>query len=689
MKNEANVKFGDKELSLQFGNLATQAPGAIYATLGETAVLATVVVADEPREGADFFPMLVDYEERLYAAGKISGSRWIKREGRPSDEAILASRLIDRPLRPLFPKDYRCDVQIIITVLSYDGQHDPDILSIIASSAALLQAGAPFAGPVAAARVALLDDNFILNPSLEQLSKSTLDLCLAATKEKVMMLEAKANEVSENEVIKAIDFAKEKLKPALEIQEKLFPKEKKKTEKQENKLDRDIDKLIGKKLKSAVKEKDLLKRELAISNLEQEVLEKLEGNYKQIDIKNAFNKFLQKEVRTAILEKDFRPDGRKLDEIRPIEAKVGLLPRTHGSGLFNRGQTQVLSIVTLGSPGEEQFVETMELETKKRFMHHYNFPPFSVGEIRPLRSASRREIGHGTLAEKALEPMLPKRDEFPYTMRVVSEVLSSNGSTSMASVCSSSLALMDAGVPLKKPVAGISIGLVTGEKGEYKLLTDIQGIEDFAGDMDFKVAGTRDGITAIQMDTKIDGLDMNIIKETLSLAKKAREKILEIMKKTIASPRSQLSQYAPRLEMFKINPEKIRDVIGPGGKIINKIIAETGVEIDIEQDGTVVISSVKPEGMQKAVKWVKSLVKEAKVGEFYQGKVTRILDFGAFVEIWPGQEGMVHISELAPYRVNKVTDIVKISQVIPVKVISIDEQGRVNLSLKQAEKSNK
>jgi len=679
------TKFGGEDLTIETGRLAQQATGSIYASLGETVVLATVVSSPEPKEGVDFFPMLVDYEERLYAAGKISGSRWIKREGRPSDAAILASRLIDRPLRPLFPKNYRNDLQIIVTVLSYDSRHDPNILAIIAASAALLAAGTPFGGPVAACRVGLIGETFVLNPTDEQLKKSPLDLVVAATKDKVMMLEAKAQEVSEEVITKAIVFAQKQLGPALKIQEQFLRQGERAEEKTETqKVLRDVKKVIGKKLKEAVLEIDREKREVAISAFEKEVLENLEGDYKQSDIKTAFARLLEKEVREAILTKERRPDGRGLDEIRNIEIRTALLPRTHGSALFTRGQTQVLSIVTLGAPGEEQFVETMELETKKRFMHHYNFPPFSAGEIRPLRSVSRREIGHGSLVERALEPLIPQKDVFPYTIRVVSEVLSSNGSSSMASVCASSLALMDAGVPVKKHVAGIAIGMVSDEKGNYKLLTDIQGIEDFAGDMDFKVAGTQDGITAIQLDTKISGLNIGIISEALKRARKARLSILDKMKSAIEKPRLEPSPYAPKIKVLKVNPDKIRDIIGPGGKTINKIIAETGVAIDIEPDGTVSISADNSSGLQKAIDWVRSLTREARVGEVVSGRVTRITDFGCFVEIWPGQEGLVHISELAPYRVKKVSDIVKVGQIIPVEIISIDEQGRINLSLKRA-----
>jgi len=681
------VKFGSEELVIEKGRLAQQANGAVSASLGETVVLATAVISPEPKEGVDFFPLLVDYEERLYAAGKISGSRWIKREGRPSDAAVLAARLIDRPIRPLFPKNYRNDIQVIVTVLSYDKKHDPDILSIIASSAALLTAGAPLVSPVAACRVGLFNGHFVLNPDEEELQKGKLDLVIAGTKDKIMMLEAKATEVSEETIVKAVEFGLKELEPVLEIQESLFLQKGVAEELDKNKkVVADVQKIIGEKLKNVVLEIDREKREAAISSFEKEVLENLEGDYKQTEIKTAFSQVLEKEVREAILKKERRPDGRGLKEIRKIDVEPAVLPRTHGSALFTRGQTQVLSIVTLGAPGEEQFIETMETETKKRFMHHYNFPPFCVGEIKPLKSVSRREIGHGYLVEKALESVLPSKENFPYTIRVVSEVLSSNGSSSMASVCASSLALMDAGVPIQKHVAGVSIGMVSDKKENYKLLTDIQGIEDFAGDMDFKIAGTRDGVTAIQLDTKIMGIKPEIIKQALSQAKEARGVILRQMEKAIQKPRPQLSPYAPLVKVLKIDPNKIREIIGPGGRTINKIISETGVAIEIDPDGTVSVSGQQKAGLNKAIEWIKTLTKEVKVGEFLRGRVVRIVDFGCFVEIWPGQEGLVHISELAPYRVRRVSDIVKVGEVVPVKVIGIDEQGRVNLSIKQAKK---
>lgn len=678
-----SVKFGGKELILEKGELAPHASSAVVASYGETVVLATVVVSEEAKEGVDFFPMLVDYEERLYAAGKISGSRFIKREGRPSDEAILAARLIDRPLRPLFPKDFRNDCQIIVTVLSYDGEQDPDVLAINAASAALLQSKAPFLGPLAACRIGLLGETFILNPTSQQLERSKLDLVVAGKEDRILMLEGSGAEIPEDVFLKAIAFAQKNLKPLIEIQEKFKKEVKQEPLKEKEKVLKRVEKLVGKKLEKVVREMDKEKRDEQIAAFEKEALENLEGTYKQVDIRSAFGQILEKEIRKAILKEELRPDGRKLDEIRPIEIKIGLLPRTHGSALFTRGETQVLSIVTLGAPGEEQIIETMELEAKKRFMHHYNFPPFSTGEVRPLTKVSRREIGHGVLVERALLPLLPKQEDFPYTIRVVSEVLSSNGSTSMASVSASSLALMEAGVPIKKGAAGISIGLIK-EKEKYKILTDIQGIEDFAGDMDLKVAGTEEGITACQLDTKTTGLDLSLIKESLKAARKARLEILKKMKAVLAEPKKELSPYAPKIEVLKVHPEKIREIIGPGGKTINRIIAETGVSIDIEPDGRVYLSSTEPEGLKKAVMWILNLTREAKIGEIFQGRVKRICDFGCFVEIWPGQEGLVHISELAPYRVKRVSDIVRIGQIIPVKVLSIDEMGRINLSLKRA-----
>lgn len=704
---EIETEVAGRKLKLQTGKLAYFATSSILASYGETVVLATAQVSEEPREGADFFPMLVDYEERLYAAGKISGSRFVKREGRPSEAAVLSSRLIDRSLRPLFPKGYFNDVQIIITVLSVDHKNDPDIISLIAASAALSISPLPFEGPISAVRVGKIDDKLVINPTEEELKQSSLDLVVAGKADKVMMLEGEAAEISEKDLFSAIKFGLEALKPTLAMQEKLRKEAQVaqvKVSSEKNLALSEVRQYLGKKLKKAILEIDKQKREEALSSFEKEVLENFEGNYKQIELKTAFAEILEEEIRVAILKDKIRPDGRRPEDIREISIEVGILPRTHGSALFSRGQTQALSIVTLGAPGEEQVIETMEEEGTKRFMHHYNFPPYSTGEVRPLRSVSRREIGHGNLVERALKKLIPKVEEFPYTIRVVSEIVSSNGSTSMASVCGSSLALMDAGIPLKKPVAGISIGLVSGEgkegKEDYVLLTDILGIEDFAGDMDFKVAGTKVGICAVQLDLKIKGLPLEILEEALKRALKARMSILEKMNKVISKPRAKLSPYAPLISKIQIAVDKIGQVIGPGGKTINKIIAESGgkelVSIDIEEDGTILVSSSSKEAAEKAINQIKNLTKEVEIGQLYQGEVRQIVqnrqsgqEIGAIVRILPNVEGMVHISELRPHHVRSVSEVVKVGQKIPVKVLAIDkERGRVSLSLKQAEGQN-
>ena len=698
VKNYA-VKLGGKDLILEFGKLAEQATGSVTVRYGDTIILATAVVSSEPREGVDFFPLMVDYEERLYAAGKISGSRFIKREGRPSERAILNCRLIDRPLRPLFPKDFRNDIQVIITILSFDPEYDPDVISITAASAALIRAGAPFDGPVAAVRVGIdKDDKFILNPSQKELETSSLDLVVAGTKEKVMMLEAGASEVSEEKMFEAIKWGQEQLLPLIKVQEDMAKGiEKMELVKPADDVHEEVKKILGDKLKAAVKEVDKMRREESLKKFEEEVLTNLEGNFKQVDLKAAFNKLLQKEVREAILKDGHRPDGRKVEEIRPIDVQVGVLPRTHGSGLFTRGQTQALTIATLGGPGEEQIIETMEEEGEKRFMHHYNFPPFSTGEVRPMRSTNRREIGHGALAERALVPMIPAKEEFPYTIRLVSEILSSNGSSSMASVCGSTLALMDAGVPIKKPVCGIAMGLITSDDmKEYKVLTDLQGLEDFGGDMDFKVAGTKDGITAIQLDIKIKGLTMEIIEDTLERARVGRLSIMEKMLAVIPEPRKELSEYAPRITLVKINPEKIGELIGPGGKNINKIIEECGgkelTAIDIDEDGTVSVSSIDPKMSEKAVDLISASTREIQPGETIDGVVKSIQkdrmsgkEIGAIVQLTPKIDGMVHISQVADHRVEKVSDVLHIGDKIPVYVLDVDkERGRISLSYKAA-----
>jgi polyribonucleotide nucleotidyltransferase len=694
-----SVDFCGRELKLETGKLALLAQGSIKATCGGTVVLATAVVADEARDGIDFFPLLVDYEERLYAAGKISGSRFIKREGRPSDAAILACRMIDRPIRPLFPKTFRNDVQVIITVLSYDGENDPDILGMIAASAALSQTKAPFNGPIGAIKIGLIDGKLIANPTIDQIEASDLNLTIAATKDKVMMIEAEASEVPEEKIVEAIELAKKSILPLIEIQEKI--KKDHVAEESGVKLIDDqsihgeVSKIVGDKLKAAVRELDKIKRDENLKEFEDEVLKTLEGNYKQVDLKSAFTKLVETEIRSAILDDEHRPDGRGIEEVRPIDIEVGVLPRVHGSGLFTRGQTQALTVATLASPGMEQFIDTMEVETTKRFMHHYNFPPFSTGEVSPMRGVSRRAVGHGYLAEKALLRMIPTTEEFPYTIRLVTEILTSNGSSSMAATCGSTLALMDAGVPIKKPVAGIAMGLVTDKKDDsrFKVLTDLQGLEDFAGDMDFKIAGTRDGITAIQMDTKITGLNDAIISQTFKQAKVGRMEILDAMEEIISKP-NELSPLAPVIKAIKINPEKIGELIGPGGKNIRKIIEDCGgkevTSSDSEDDGTVMIGSTDSEMGKKAIAIVESMTREIEIGEIIEGKVIEIKrdrmtgkQVGAIIEITPRQDGMVHISQIANERVEDIEKYMKPGDVVKAKVVDVDrEKGRVALSTK-------
>lgn len=697
---QAVAEVGGKQMKLETGKLAELADGAVTVQYGDTVVLATCVVSPEPNETADFFPLLIDYEEKFYAAGKISGSRFIKREGRPSDDAVLASRLIDRPLRPLFPKNFRHDVQVIVTVLSYDGQNDPDIPAIIAASTAVMQTKAPFRGPVAAVRVGLIDDEFVANPTRDQLKESKLDLVVAGTKEKVMMLEAGAREVPEDKMFEAIKFGHEALKPALEVQDQFKSEIKMEVDTEPDPIMVAVKEYIGDQIHASVTIAEKAEREQQWEKLLEDVRAKFEGEFKQMEISKAFDEMLQKEVRNVILKDGNRPDGRRDDEIRPISIEVGLLPRTHGSALFTRGQTQALTIVTLGAPGEEQHIDTMEREDTKWYMHHYNFPPFSVGEVKPLRGASRREIGHGALAERALVPVLPEHEKFPYTIRLVSEILSSNGSSSMAATCGSTLALMDAGVPITKPVSGIAMGLVTGtDDSEYRILIDLQGIEDFGGDMDFKVAGTSEGITAIQLDIKLDGLSFEIIEKTLEKAKIGRMFILDKMLKAIPEKRAELSKYAPRIFTVKIDQEKIGELIGPGGKHINSIIDEAGgrdvVSIDIEEDGTVLISSADSAAAQIAVDAIKADTKEVQVGEIYEGTVDNIQrdrmsgkEIGAIVKLTPKKDGMVHISEIANERIEKVSDVLKVGQKVRVKVVSVDpERGRIGLSIKKANES--
>ena len=682
---------------LQIGELAQQATSSVLARLGDTMVLATVVEGKETE--LDYFPLTVEYIERLYAGGKIKGSRWVKREGRPTDEAILIARLIDRSIRPLFPKEFKREVQVIVTVLSVDGENEPDILSIIATSAALSLSPIPWKGPISAVRMGLVKDDgsteVVVNPGGAELEFSELDIVVSQSKEKTLMIEAGASQVEEKFVLEAIEKAQDENKKIIEEIEK-FTKENGQT-KEKAPVNTELSEWIAILEKSYKKEiVDLVDQRLSkesggdSTNIVDQIYEeeKTKDPQKEIDKKilgKAIEKVLFKHIRSEILKNGKRPDGRGVDEIRPISASVSILPRTHGSAIFQRGQTQVLTVATLGSPRLEQLIESAEGEETKRYMHHYSMPPYSVGETGRVGSPSRREIGHGALAERALLPVIPKQEKFPYTIRVVSEVLSSNGSTSMASTCGSTLALMDAGVPITNPVAGIAIGLMTDEE-KYVLLTDILGLEDFSGDMDFKVAGTTEGITAIQLDVKIDGLTIKQIEEVFERAKKARLFILDKMLSVIPKARSQVSQYAPKIELVKIPVEKIGEVIGPGGKIIKNIIATTGAMVDVEDDGSVAISGTTDESVKKAAEWVRSLTREVTVGEVFEGEVKRILPFGAFVEILPGKEGMVHVSKMATGFVKDPNDVVSIGQKVKVKVVEIDEQGRINLSMNLEEK---
>jgi len=679
-----DCEVGGRKLIIDTGKLAGQASGAVTARYGDTVVLVTVCTSDEPREGIDFLPLTVDYEERLYAAGKIPGG-FIRREGRPSQEATLASRLTDRPLRPLLPKAWRNDIQVIITVLSADQENDPDILAVIGGSAALSISPIPFDGPVSAVHVGYINNELILNPTLAQLENSQLDLVVVSTKQAIVMLEAGANEAPEDITLKAIEFAHQANQDIIKLQEQLQQAcGKPKLEAPASEVNPEalaaISPMVDDKLAQALSQPEKLQREQALSELKKELVESLCESFPEEDIIAAFESKVRAEIRGNLLDKKKRIDGRGLTDIRPISCEVGLLPRTHGSALFTRGQTQVLTITTLGSVGKEQPLDGLGIEESKRFIHHYNFPPFSSGETKRIGSPGRREIGHGALVERAIEPVLPKDEDFPYTIRLVSEVLSSSGSTSMASVCAASLSLMDAGIPTKAAVAGVAMGLVTGEKDDNVILTDIEGIEDAYGDMDFKVAGTAKGITAMQMDTKLKGISPGIVGKAINQARQAQLSILEIMGQTISSSRPELSQYAPRMYKITIDPDKIGAVIGTGGRTIRSIIEETKTTIDIDNDGTVIIGSPNEESARKAIEIIEGLTKEVEIGATYTGKVTRLMDFGAFVEILPGKEGLVHISELADYRVAKVEDVVKVGDEITVKVIGIDELGRVNLS---------
>ena len=677
-------EFGGRTLTIETGKLAEQAGGAVTVRYGDTVVLVTTCISDQPREGIDFLPLTVDYEERLYAAGKIPGG-FIRREGRPSEEATLACRLTDRPLRPLLPKRWRNDIQLIVTVLSADQENDPDILAVIGSSAVLSISEVPFDGPVSAVHIGYINDELILNPTLAQLEDSLLDLVVASTKEAVVMIEAGAREVSEDIVTQAIRLGHEANQDIIKLQEQLRQTcGKPKVEAPITEINPEVvsatSSIINGRLARALSQSEKLQREQALSNLKKELVERLGESFPEEDILSAFEAKVRAEIRTNILDKAQRFSGRSLTEVRPISCELGLLPRTHGSALFTRGQTQVLTIATLGSTRKEQRLDGLGIEETKRFIHHYNFPPFSSGEVKRIGSPGRREIGHGALAERALIPVLPKDEDFPYTIRLVSEVLSSSGSTSMASVCASSLSLMDAGIPIKRAVAGLAMGLVTGEKGNHVILTDIEGIEDAYGDMDFKIAGTTEGITALQLDIKLKGIELEILEKALNQAREARLFILGVMRQTIATSRPELSPYAPRVYKIMVDPDKIRNIIGTGGKTIRAITDETKATIDIDNDGTVLIGSPDEKAAHRAIEIIESLTKDVEVGGIYTGKVTRLLNFGAMVEILPGKEGLVHISELAEYRVSKVEDIVKVGDEITVKVIGIDELGRTNLS---------
>ena len=687
MEKNYSMELAGRTLTLEFGRYAQQANGSVLVRYGDTVVLVCATAADKPRPGMDFFPLSVEFEEKLYSVGKIPGG-FIKREGRPTEKAILTSRLIDRPIRPLFPKGMRNDVQVVATVLSVDTNQPPEIPAMIGSSAALSVSDIPFAGPTGSVNVGLVDGEFVINPNDEQRAASDLNLTVSGTKDAVMMVEAGANEVTEEVMLKGIMLAHEEIKKLVAFQEQIVAEIGK--PKREFPLE-----LVGDDVKEAVREFSYDRMAWAFDTFEryereereavvtQEAHEhfdaQFEGREREID--DALYAIKKEIMRGKILDAGVRPDGRALTEVRPIWCETGILPRTHGSAVFTRGQTQVMTVVTLGAMGDVQILDGLSNEDSKRYMHHYNFPPYSTGEAKPMRGPGRREIGHGALAERALEPMIPSEEEFPYAIRLVSEVMSSNGSTSQASVCGSTLSLMDAGVPIKRPVAGAAMGLIKAadDSGKVAILTDIQGLEDFLGDMDFKVAGTTEGITAIQMDIKIKGIDEPILRQALRQAHDARMFILGKMLECLPAPRDHMSKYAPKITRFMINPEKIREVIGPGGKMINKIIAETGVKIDIEDDGRVYISTPDEEAAARARSMIEGIAKDPQVGDVFHGKVVRIMQFGAFVEFATGKDGLVHISKLADKRVEKVEDVVNIGDELEVRVAEIDSQGRINL----------
>jgi polyribonucleotide nucleotidyltransferase len=694
-----SMELAGRELTIETGKMAELANGSVLVRYGETTVMVNVTASKEPRDGIDFFPLSVDFEEKLYSVGKIPGS-FTKREGKPSDKAILTSRAIDRPLRPLFPKDFRNDVCVVATVLSVEPDNSPEVCAMIGASAALSISDIPFGGPTAAVNVGYVDDKIVINPTLEQREKSRLKLTVAGTKEKIAMIEAGADEIPDDTMLQAIKEAHVEIKKVCDFISKM--KEEIGKEKFEYKsfavdasVFEEVSANFKERMNKDVQAVDKEVRDANMDKLTEDIVAYFTEKYgeeetaeKMYDISTSIHDLEKKCVREMIYNEHKRPDGRKIDEIRPLSCEIDLIPRVHGSAMFTRGQTQVLSIATLGMASEEQILDGIDEETGKRYMHQYNFPSYSVGEARPSRGPGRREVGHGALAEKALVPVIPSVEEFPYSIRVVSEVLSSNGSTSQASICGSTLALMAAGVPIKRPVAGISTGLVTDPNGSdnYVMLTDIQGIEDFFGDMDFKVGGTEKGITAIQVDIKVDGLTYDIIEEAFARTRKARQYILdEVMLKQIAKPRAEVSKYAPKITNTVIKVDKIKDVIGPGGKMINKIIDETGVKIDIEEDGKVFIYSQDEENSKKALKMVEDIAKDIEVGQVYEGTVARIMNFGAFIELGGGKEGLLHISKISKERIKNVEDVLKVGDVIKVKVIEIDDQGRINLSKKALE----
>ena len=693
------TELAGRKLIIETGRIAELANGSVMVRYGETVVMVNVTAAKEPKEGVDFFPLSVDYEEKLYAVGKIPGS-FTKREGKPTDKSILTSRAIDRPLRPLFPKDFRNDVCVVATVLSVEPDNSPEVCAMIGASAALTISDIPFGGPTAAVNVGYVDNQIVINPTLEQREKSRLNLTVAGTLEKITMIEAGADEIPNNIMLESIKQGHAEIKKICNFISKIKeeigkPKFEYKSFAVDIGIYNEIEENFKERMYQDVQAQDKEVRDENIEKISEDILNYFIEKYgeefiqeKQMDIAESIHNLEKACVREMILEEHKRPDGRKIDEIRPLSCEVGILPRVHGSAIFTRGQTQVMSIVTLGMKSEEQVLDGLDEEESKRYMHQYNFPSYSVGEARPSRGPGRREIGHGALAEKALVPVIPSEDEFPYSIRVVSEVLSSNGSTSQASICGSTLALMDAGVPIKKPVAGISTGLVTDKNNpeKYIMLTDIQGIEDFFGDMDFKVGGTKDGITAIQVDIKIDGLTYDIIEQAFERTKIARDYILdEVMAPVIAKPREEISKYAPRILTETISVDKIKDVIGPGGKMINKIIEATGVKIDISDDGKVCVYSTDTESGKKAMKMITDIAKDIEVGGVYEGTITRIMNFGAFVDIGGGKEGLLHISKISSKRVEKVEDVLSVGDEVTVKVIEIDNQGRINLSMKDLE----